>query len=280
MTTSSVDGSLLFHLTDDLSTLAAIVRDGRLRAVNAYGAVRNHQLLRESQRVVCLSEIALEDRDRLADRHGDFGVAFRTSWAKANGAGPIWYLSRDTDPQQRLFELVRQLAYRQPPDIADPLWTLTPFIDYPGEHERAGVTTRYDWSWEREWRVVGDLQFGPQDIAVIFAPEPVHETVREMWLWEALDASAGEIPPLIDIRWPLKVQIDAVIAGPQAITSELRDWFELEVDPRLDGRNEDDTAPSATLLDEEAHHAGLVAQEALEARDGLDDWWDEYHRDD
>lgn len=274
MTSSGVDGSLLFHLTKDLNTLASIVRDGRLRAINAYGAARNHARLRDSQRVVCLSEISLEDRERLADRHGEFGVAFRTAWARQHGAGPIWYLSRGTDPQQRIFDLIGNLAFRKPPESGDPLWRLTPFIDYPGEHDRGGTSTRYDWSWEREWRVVGDLAFAPDDVAVVFAPEAAHDTVREMWLWEALDADRGNMPPLIDVRWPLRVQVDVVIAGPSAIESDVRDWYELEIDPGIDPEPHVDTAPeSLTWVEEEELHA-------REMREELSGYWDEYSRDD
>ena len=95
-----------------------------------------------------------------------------------------------------------------------------------------------------------------------------------MLLWEALDADHGQIPPLIDIRWPLKVQVDLVLAGPSAIESDLRKWYELEIDPYIDPEPAVDTAPGPLtwVEDDEIH--------ARETREELSGWWEVYHRDD
>ena len=98
--------------------------------------------------------------------------------------------------------------------------------------------------------------------------------MREMWLWEGLDADRGSMPPLIDVRWPLKVQVDVVIAGPSAIQSDVRDWYELEIDPGIDPEPNVYTSPEAlTWVEEEELHA-------REMREELSGYWDEYHRDD
>ncbi len=84
----------------------------------------------------------------------------------------------------RLFNAVNSLAFRAVPDLEHFRWRFTPFINYPKE----GTTY---WRWEREWRIRGDLHFEPEHIVVLFALEGSHETMREMWLWELLDADNG-----------------------------------------------------------------------------------------
>jgi hypothetical protein len=56
------------------------------------------------------------------------------------------------------------------PDIerlaSAPILRLTPFIEQMGN-----PSGRKEFWWEREWRHVGDLSFGTDDIVVVFAPE-------------------------------------------------------------------------------------------------------------
>jgi hypothetical protein len=77
------------HLTDDLDTLAAIIRKRLLQAGRAYGALYIQKKLSESQRVACFSEIDLSDISRLAERHGPFGVGFPRRWTQSRGAAPV-----------------------------------------------------------------------------------------------------------------------------------------------------------------------------------------------
>jgi hypothetical protein len=60
---------------------------------------------------------------------------------------------------------------------------------------------------------------------------------------------------------------------PSAIESDVRDWYELEIDPGIDPEPHVDTAPeSLTWVEEEELHAREMRE--------LSGYWDEYHRDD
>ena len=186
----------LVHLTESLASLASIFSSGVVEARHAYGAVCKHEILKNGQRVVCLSEIPLDHLSRLADKHGTYGVAFLKTTLRAQGATPVWYLERGNPVQQHLFEMVREAAYRHQPDLQDPLWQITPFIDYPGvygDHE-------FKWQWEREWRVLGNLRFEPQALPFVFAPQSDHSEVRRRW---DQVLSPAQVPVLLDAKWPL-----------------------------------------------------------------------------
>ena len=100
--------------------------------------------------------------------------------------------------------MVKSLAFRSDPELQHVLWRFTPFIDYPDEG------TTYDWRWEREWRVRGDLRFGPQHVAVLFAPQSNHETIRELWRLGRLTTDTAAVPPVIDVHWPHTRQVDTL----------------------------------------------------------------------
>ncbi|KRF36654.1 hypothetical protein ASG94_04295 [Nocardioides sp. Soil805] len=186
----------LVHLTDSLASLASIFRSGTVEARTAYGAVCKHEALRESQRVVCLSEIPLDHLSRLAEKHGSYGVAFRKTTLRDHGATPVWYLERGNPVQQHLFEMVREAAYRNQPDLKDALWQVTPFIDYPGVYR----DREFKWEWEREWPVLGNLRFESEAVPFVFAPQSDHDDVRRRW---SQMLSPSPLPVLLDAKWPL-----------------------------------------------------------------------------
>src|SRR5260370_20699237 len=57
----------------------------------------------------------------------------------------------------------------KPFDANDPIWKLTPFIDFPNP----GPFT-YDFRWEREWRGAHDVRFSEEDVAFLLLPEQQH----------------------------------------------------------------------------------------------------------
>lgn len=208
---------ILIHLTEDSQNLESILAERVLRATTPLGAVHRHDQLGPSQVAVSLSEIDLAEVHQLASRHGEFGLAFRRSWAQDCGGAPVWYLPRGSVVQQRLFDLVKQLAFRRDPNLEHFLWEFTPFIDYPKDSGFPGGT--YDWRWEREWRVVGDLEFRHGDIVVVFAPAAQHGAIREAW---GRAARTVPIPPLVDVAWSVDDQIVALrsawpAAGPTSV---------------------------------------------------------------
>ncbi|GGU46238.1 abortive infection system antitoxin AbiGi family protein [Nocardioides albus] len=264
--TETNESGVLLHLTRESTSIKSILGDQQVRAVNAYGAVRKHDTLRDTQRVVCLSEIEPDSRVRLADRRGDFGLAFRADWAKSAGAAPVWYLPRDAGPQQVLFNLVKAMAYGRgkDPDPQHPLWKLTPFIDYPGTYEANGAPTSYEWSWEREWRVHGHLPFRPADVKFVCAPEAAHDDLRAVMLHRGYEC------PLIDLRWPPGHRAPAGTPEPKTQERTVHGLFDgdpwagsdpgVEIDPPMPVQG--------------------WREQLDEPYDTLDDWWEEYHRDD
>jgi hypothetical protein len=186
----------LVHLTDTPKAFEAILKEETLRpGAKSVGAATDFHELEGTQRAVCLSEIPLDRLDRLVERHGEFGVGFRKTFIQQRSGRPVWYLHRDTVGCADFKELVRT-AMLGGIDPADPVWRLTPFVDYPG----VGTWGRYEFEWEREWRVVGDLLFNLlTDLEFIIAPQRTHAVIQNAWSGRADQV----MPALLDLRWGL-----------------------------------------------------------------------------
>jgi hypothetical protein len=59
-------------------------------------------------------------------------------------------------------------------DADNPIWTITPFVDAPGNHG----TSKYFFEWEREWRKAGDFTFTTDEVEFLMLPEGLHEAAR------------------------------------------------------------------------------------------------------
>ena len=124
----------------------------------------------ESQRVVCFTETPLEHVNSLfAEVQGrsvhlkPYGVAFPKVVARWMGVNPVWYVDlsrapgewRDWPIKEALNALVREADQA----FADhPISKIAPFVEGMGSWPdgNGGVRIR-EFSWEREWRHVGDL---------------------------------------------------------------------------------------------------------------------------
>ncbi|MEA2679742.1 MAG: hypothetical protein QOK03_1464 [Candidatus Binataceae bacterium] len=129
--------SMLTHFTRAAGTKSAmdnldsILRDGVIR-----GATR---MIRGKRPVVCLFDATIAELGRLLvpsnrRRYEPFGVAFDKRYAFATGARPVFYMP------WREARLI----------LAEEEWWRVAAIDL----ER---NPPIDWSYEREWRVAGDL---------------------------------------------------------------------------------------------------------------------------
>jgi hypothetical protein len=130
-------GSMLTHFTRASSTataienLAAILRQGRVR-----GGTR---MVRGGQPTVCLCDAPITELRQLLvranrRRYEPFGLAFERRYAFRMGARPVFYMPR-------------MEAERLVP--ANEHWRVVTF-----DLEREPPV---DWSFEREWRLPGDL---------------------------------------------------------------------------------------------------------------------------
>lgn len=187
---------------DAYSTIMSILSEGRLvRGEQPFGAARHVRAIRESQRAVCLSEIPLGHLARLVDRRKScHGIGFTKRLAIDQGAAPLWYLEEGSHAQQAFASLVNRAAKNLDP--ADPLWQLTPLVDYPSG---PASPYRYDFRWEREWRLASDLHFEPEEVAFLLIEEGLHDAARSFFA-EAAAENLGPayFCPYIDPRWSLE----------------------------------------------------------------------------
>ncbi|WP_369252952.1 abortive infection system antitoxin AbiGi family protein [Geodermatophilus amargosae] len=157
------------HFTKSPNVLAKILATGQLQASGTlfgFSWARNVDEVRSLHRSVCFSEVPLDKIERLTRRHGNYGIAFTKDFLRSKRGARVWYIDQGSNQACKLNEHLRDLVTRR--DFANPMWDLTPFMDLvmPG---------RYEWDWEREWRVRGDLRFDLADVSFVITPEGVGE---------------------------------------------------------------------------------------------------------
>jgi len=236
----------LLHRRNDLSTfvvhftrdspsstaydnLLSILRVRSLEARSIYGMAKDlvsrFPDLAATQRAVCFTETPLEhawmmcsDIEHRSMQFNGYGIAFTKTFARRNGTNPVWYLDITpghdwlTVPITKLVQEAEAAAIRavglagDPSSLATaPILRLTPFIEQMGPTS----TGRKEFWWEREWRHIGDLNFRPKDIVVVFAPENTHDALST-----ALSSEGYKMRMLnlIDASWGLERMI-GTLAG-------------------------------------------------------------------
>lgn len=192
----------LVHLTRDyegtdarenlMSILTRKVIEARTPLGSAIARLQHHgcntKRALASQQVCCFSETPLGDLGGLIDpgvwRRNHFrpyGVVFERATLLLKGANPVWYLNSYNALGVNFTWLVKRFnvliaetvaAGGDDPDqmaeafLASPLSELAPFIEQMGTW---GNLTK-DFSFEREWRHRGDLDFELRDVAAIITP--------------------------------------------------------------------------------------------------------------
>ncbi|HVQ58478.1 MAG TPA: hypothetical protein VMS60_06170 [Solirubrobacterales bacterium] len=160
-----------------------------------HGGGREIAELSEVHRPACFSEIPLHLLGSLIEHRSDYGIGFSQEFLLASGGGRVLYLEQEGRPAaaaKRLIESKRA----EPFDPEDPLWELTPFIEFP-------VTGSLDdWRWEREWRVPGGLAFDVADVAFLFIPEELHHKALQFFSDHKFAGTGpAYICPYIDPQW-------------------------------------------------------------------------------
>jgi hypothetical protein len=151
----------LVHFTSR-DALLSILNDRKIEARREFGWFRSDAPTSHLRMSACFSEIPIDQIDRLANRRGRYGIAFKRSFVQAAGGGRVWYAE---EPQRTLVFNAYSYIYRADPTRVNPLWRLSPFFD--------DVTAAYDFTWEREWRAPGGLPFSLADVAFLIRPAGV-----------------------------------------------------------------------------------------------------------
>ncbi|ALL15434.1 hypothetical protein [Caulobacter henricii] len=179
--------------SDAYSNIISILASGRIEARNPFGVGRARAPLSVRHDMVCFSEVPLHQLSRLASRRqSEHGIVFRKDFVIANGGNPILYAYAAGGLTVPFEALMAQGAG----DAAHPIWLIVPFVDAPG----AGGS--YFFEWEREWRKIGHLNFGLDDVAFLIIPESHHQYAR-IFFDDAEVEHTGPCYrcPFIDARW-------------------------------------------------------------------------------
>lgn len=184
--------------TSPYDTIMDILFQGKIDPSGPYGAARKKPALGASQKSACFSEIPLDLLDRLVKRRRSlYGIGFSKEILINAGGAPVWYMEKDSVPQRALFEIIES-RFVGAVDPGDPLWKVTPFIDFPGIYR--GIPFHFEW--EREWRVPGGLEISPREVAFLFIPEEEHSAARAFFKDAENDGNGPSYDcPFVDPRW-------------------------------------------------------------------------------
>lgn len=131
--------------------------------------------LEEKFSVCCFSEVPLNQIHLLTDNIQGrsinlepYGLVFRRDFILSKKAQPAIYINSYKENSwlrgsfDRVFDIAKNKDFKQ-----GKLWRILPFINIMNEH--------YDFSWEREWRVRGDLKFKLSEIVCVILPTNDHK---------------------------------------------------------------------------------------------------------
>lgn len=154
---------------------------------------------REKFAVCCFTEVPLQELHLLTrsikgrrNQYSDYGVVFSREFLMLKGAQPAIYLNsygKNSDLSEaadRIFELAKAEGFR------GKLSRLIPYMNHMNEG--------YDFAWEREWRIVGDLKFELEDIVCLILPEQGEMALKREFLESGV--------PVISPGWTTERIID------------------------------------------------------------------------
>jgi hypothetical protein len=156
------------------SNLRSILSEQRIRAISPH-CTFNSKIKKLPAKIAqrfnttCLTETPLNQIHLLVrDIPGrrikmePYGICFKKDFIIEQGGQPALYIN-EYDSNTWLRECVDKLFDRSvtAAKVVKPLWRILPFVN--SMHEG------YDFSWEREWRILGDLEFAARDIVCVAA---------------------------------------------------------------------------------------------------------------
>jgi hypothetical protein len=101
-----------------------------------------------------------------------YGICFKKNFIVAQGGQPALYINEYND-RTWLRECLDELFDISVSDteLVKPLWRILPFV--------TSMHGGHDFSWEREWRIRGDLKFTSQDIVCVILPADRERPLKE-----------------------------------------------------------------------------------------------------
>lgn len=208
---------------------------------SAFGAGRGLEALGDSQRCVCFSEIPLDLLGRLVARRSVYGVGFMDALLVLNGGARVWYLDKEGSAAADFNALKYQRLKHF--DREDPFWRLTPFVDFPGQYGGS----RYQFEWEREWRVPRGLHFTTEDVAFLFIPEDLQDSARGFFVEAEREGRGPNYScPYLDPRWDME-RIQEALDDLTDIAAQPLERDEWSDDAGVD-ENDPDNCPYQTVV--------------------------------
>lgn len=154
----------LVHLAHTREDLISILQEGVIRASGPYGVGRDYAHVKDQHKVVCLTEVPLHELHRMTVKR-PWGIVFDKEELRSRlNAQPVWYIKAESPQWTALSSSMEEAKH----DSTAAIWKLTPFIDLVRARD---YEKPYDWRWEREWRVQGELPFVSSDIGMILGKE-------------------------------------------------------------------------------------------------------------
>jgi Putative abortive phage resistance protein AbiGi, antitoxin len=172
--------------TGAYDNMISILANQVIKARNPFGLARNKAPIPKTQHATCFSEVPLHLLSRLAKARSEYGIVFRKDTIIHRGGNPIMYAYKDHEVTNALKILVELAAY----DSENPIWSVTPFVDAPGDY----TTGKYFFEWEREWRKLGEFKFAEVDVEFLVIPSALHEAARAFFD----NAKADNLGPCYD----------------------------------------------------------------------------------
>lgn len=162
----------LIHLVgknDPYITFMNILSSGIIESKNSFGFKRSEH----NKKSICFSEIPPLYLQKLVSRRYNYGIAFKKEWLLKQGAQRVWYIEKDSIAHSSIAFISNHLNGEE----KEHFFNLAPFIDITGKYENS----TYRFEWEREWRIVGNLSFTPDDVEFLILPSDVHELARDFF---------------------------------------------------------------------------------------------------
>jgi hypothetical protein len=155
----------LVHFSNSYDSMMGILSSGTIEPSGPFGKLNKHPQHRE--KTVCLSEKPFDTLSKLSSRRGSmFGLAFTKEFIISKGGNRVWYVEKNSSQHTSL--------ERMASSNNSPLLEIAPFIEIVSNYQNE----RRDFDWEREWRVVGQIIFSPEDVKYLFIPSESHQQAR------------------------------------------------------------------------------------------------------